>query len=173
MKDIVLRPLARPPKIIPSTESGCTLFFAAVDQILRLNAENLVEEVVDGEVVAINTTTGAYYSTRGSGVVVWERLRGGTTLGDIVCSLESLHEADSAVIMSGVVSFLGSLKGEGLLAEPTSLVTPSVKPQMDLPADYIRTPFMPPELEVFTDMKDLLLLDPIHEVGEAGWPNKK
>jgi hypothetical protein len=44
---------------------------------------------------------------------------------------------------------------------------------MDLPADYIRTPFMPPELEVFTDMKDLLLLDPIHAIGEAGWPNKK
>jgi hypothetical protein len=25
-------------------------------------------------------------------------------------------------------------------------------------------------LEVFTDMEDLLLLDPIHDVGDAGWP---
>jgi hypothetical protein len=27
-----------------------------------------------------------------------------------------------------------------------------------------------PTLEVFTDMQDLLLFDPIHEVGPEGWP---
>jgi hypothetical protein len=28
-------------------------------------------------------------------------------------------------------------------------------------------------LEKFTDQRELLLLDPIHEVGELGWPEKK
>ena len=32
-------------------------------------------------------------------------------------------------------------------------------------------PFEPPSLETFTDMRDLLLLDPIHEVTDAGWPH--
>ncbi len=32
--------------------------------------------------------------------------------------------------------------------------------------------FTNPVLEKFTDMADLLLLDPIHEVDESGWPNK-
>jgi hypothetical protein len=28
-----------------------------------------------------------------------------------------------------------------------------------------------PVLNKYTDMQDLLLLDPIHEVDERGWPN--
>jgi len=34
-----------------------------------------------------------------------------------------------------------------------------------------RPPFTKPELHKFTDMQDLLLFDPIHEVDESGWPN--
>jgi len=30
--------------------------------------------------------------------------------------------------------------------------------------------YAPPVLETFSDMQDLLLLDPIHEVDDAGWP---
>jgi hypothetical protein len=36
-----------------------------------------------------------------------------------------------------------------------------------------RPPFTPPVLEVFADMRDLLLLDPIHDVAEVGWPTAK
>ena len=32
--------------------------------------------------------------------------------------------------------------------------------------------FTNPVLEKFTDMAELLLLDPIHEVDDSGWPNK-
>jgi len=36
------------------------------------------------------------------------------------------------------------------------------------------TVFAPPVLEVYTDMQDLLLLDPIHDVDETvGWPSPK
>ena len=31
-------------------------------------------------------------------------------------------------------------------------------------------PFQPPVLQKFRDMQDLLLMDPIHDVDEAGWP---
>ncbi len=31
--------------------------------------------------------------------------------------------------------------------------------------------YVAPVLESFTDMQDLILLDPIHEVDAAGWPN--
>ena len=29
-----------------------------------------------------------------------------------------------------------------------------------------------PQLSSYTDMQELLLLDPIHEVDESGWPNR-
>jgi hypothetical protein len=31
--------------------------------------------------------------------------------------------------------------------------------------------FAPPRLEVFDDLQDLFLVDPIHDVDEAGWPH--
>lgn len=32
--------------------------------------------------------------------------------------------------------------------------------------------YVPPELEKFTDLSDYFLIDPIHDVGLAGWPNR-
>jgi len=32
-------------------------------------------------------------------------------------------------------------------------------------------PWQLPVVQVYTDMQDLLLFDPIHEVGPEGWPN--
>ena len=34
-----------------------------------------------------------------------------------------------------------------------------------------RLPFAAPVLEKHTDMQDLILLDPVHEVGAEGWPH--
>jgi hypothetical protein len=36
-----------------------------------------------------------------------------------------------------------------------------------------KSPFEMPKLSKYTDMEDLLALDPIHEVDEMGWPNAK
>jgi hypothetical protein len=33
--------------------------------------------------------------------------------------------------------------------------------------------FQPPTLRKYTDMQDLLLIDPIHEVDDLGWPGVK
>ena len=34
-------------------------------------------------------------------------------------------------------------------------------------------PYEKPKIETFSDMKDLLLLDPIHDVDETGWPSPR
>ena len=39
-----------------------------------------------------------------------------------------------------------------------------------LPAADGKAAFEAPRLERYTDMKDYFLLDPIHEVDTAGWP---
>jgi hypothetical protein len=49
---------------------------------------------------------------------------------------------------------------------------PAASP-LELPASEMRE-FQPPVLESYSDMQDILLLDPIHEVDDkAGWPNPK
>ena len=37
----------------------------------------------------------------------------------------------------------------------------------------VKQPFEAPILNKYNDMQELLLLDPIHDVDEAGWPNTK
>jgi hypothetical protein len=36
--------------------------------------------------------------------------------------------------------------------------------------DYPRGKWSCPELLIFEDLQDLLLVDPIHDTGEEGWP---
>jgi hypothetical protein len=44
--------------------------------------------------------------------------------------------------------------------------------EVDMPPDE-RRPFDEPVLEKFEDMQDLILLDPVFEVDEAGWPSAR
>ena len=34
-----------------------------------------------------------------------------------------------------------------------------------------RVPFVAPSFTTFTDMQDIILLDPVHEVDTRGWPH--
>ena len=45
-------------------------------------------------------------------------------------------------------------------------------PNGSAPADAARV-FEAPRLEKYTDMQDLVLLDPVHEVDEQGWPQQR
>ena len=43
----------------------------------RINEPTIIHELIDGEVLAINNDSGAYYSIRGSGADVWQALGAG------------------------------------------------------------------------------------------------
>jgi hypothetical protein len=57
------------------------------------------------------------------------------------------------------------LVSEELLRESPAEPTEAVLEQTGEALVYAK-----PELQVYSDMKDLLLLDPIHDVSEEGWP---
>jgi hypothetical protein len=60
------------------------------------------------------------------------------------------------------------------LLETHELILPSAREPAKAPAvPTDKRPFKPLKLEVYTDMQDLLLLDPIHDAEEAGWPLTK
>jgi hypothetical protein len=64
--------------------------------------------------------------------------------------------------------FTNSLVAHGLVtAEPTVASVPATA--LDGPAGSWEAP----KLTVYEDMQDLLLLDPIHDVDETGWPARK
>jgi len=134
-------------------------------QPFRQNVPQIVSEMIDGEVIIINLDNGTYYSLTGAGAFTWELLTRGTTLAD--AAREVALRFDGNAIEDGLRAFWDELSIEGLIVESDSVMPPS--PPLELSAE--RAQFVAPHLESFTDMKDLLFLDPIHEVDEkTGWP---
>jgi hypothetical protein len=131
----------------------------------RVNAPHVINEVMDGEAVIINLASGDYFSLRGSGAFIWSALELHADVDAITAALAAagMPPADAA---SGVDALIEQLASEGLIVGSEE-VAPVDAPALAAPKDQLD----PPSLEKFTDMQDLILLDPVHEVDERGWPN--
>ena len=139
---------------------------------LRVNAPKVTHETIDGESVIINLETGNYYSLQGCGCEIWTLLVAGVPIGKIVDDLCTRYEGARTEIEIGALNLIEQLRTEHLVvADETAL---SAANGFALPQPSGRkAAFAAPLLQKFTDMQELLLLDPIHEVDEAGWPREK
>jgi hypothetical protein len=132
---------------------------------LRIHSQNVVHEEVDGEVIAIDLGGGSYYSIAGSGTAVWAALVEGATEEEICAALLARFEAEEETVASAVASLLARLRECGLVV--VAEVEPAGPPP---PPAADREAFEAPRFELYDDMKDYFLLDPIHEVDPTGWP---
>ncbi|MCC7274916.1 MAG: PqqD family protein [Alphaproteobacteria bacterium] len=139
-------------------------------EYLHINRAKIAHDVIDGEVVLVNVVNGFYFSLRGSAASLWAAIEEGRSFGDL-CEWASAHYAvDPRVVADAASSFVTALVAD-------EIVIPSADPP---PADGERravpeaagTPFATPVIERFTEMMDLLTLDPIHEVDDLGWPHR-
>jgi hypothetical protein len=134
----------------------------------RVASPNVHSLTFEDEVVAIDMETGLYFSLRGAAVDIWTAAVAGAGRDAIVAALEARYESAGPALAIGVDRCLAELVGHGLLvADPA--VSGAVVPDPTGPAGP-RAPFAEPVIERFTDMQELLLLDPIHEVADTGWP---
>ena len=136
---------------------------------IRVNAPQVIHESIDGEVIIINLSSGNYYSTKGSGAEVWGVIEKspGLTSRELVDALVLRFQDAPTDIEAPVVAFLADLRAEGLVVEAGEDATSPVEPAG---ANGSAQAFVAPVLEKFTDMQDLVLLDPVHEVDATGWP---
>lgn len=135
----------------------------------RVNGPGVIGEVLDGEAIIVNLDSGAYYSLDGVGAVVWTAAQAGATLAGAITLVTDRYTGESQQIAADVTALIEELLGEGLLTESDAPAAESAPAAALLPAD--RPQFIKPVLQKYTDMADLLLLDPIHEVDEQGWPH--
>lgn len=137
----------------------------------RINAPQVTHQTIEGEAIILNLENGAYYSTEGIGVVIWEGAVQGATAEEIMGYLAQRYTGDPAAMAGAITQFLAELQQEGLIvpAAPDVISAPAFPPSSSEPS----AAFELPALSKYTDMQDLLLLDPIHEVDEQGWPFKK
>ena len=126
----------------------------------RINTPKVIHQVFESEVVIVNLETGIYYSVRGSGIDLWQAIEAGVAAEALNQQFNGTTEPDK------IAAFIAQLESEQLIQRTE-----------DRPADQIATavppkPFVEPVFEKFTDMREMLLIDPIHELDESGWPKR-
>lgn len=138
----------------------------------RVNSPNVIHEIIDGEAVLVNLESGSYYSIDSVGAVVWDYVEKGLSTSQIVEAIAGQYDGEQADIAQGVQQLFVQLQEEQLIVPIEGPPSNGHTPIINAPANGQGKPqFETPVLHKYTDMEDLLLLDPIHDVDESGWPN--
>jgi hypothetical protein len=139
-------------------------------RVFQPNRRDVAHESFDDEVILIHFPSGRYFRLDAPGRVGWAAVERGATAADVARTFRASFEVEEAEARSAAESFLSSLEEHGLVAENGP--SHAIPPPAPLPPSP-RAPFLAPRIEVFTDLQQLFLVDPIHEVDEAGWPHAK
>ena len=142
---------------------------------IRVNSPQVIHETIDGEVIVINLATGSYYSLKGSAADVWELIGApsGVDTARLFESLSARFAVTPGDLESAFTPFLFELEAEGLVSG-TGVSSPVAALAARGSSNGVPgapSGFELPQLEKYTDMQDLVLLDPVHEVDPTGWPN--
>lgn len=130
--------------------------------------EKVAGDVIDGEAVIMDLNTGRYFSAQNSGAVIWNCVEAGFSQSQIVENLCDAYGLDQKEAHGAAQPFLEKLIKHRLI-EPVAELAESSEAEISLPKEAA-SEFKTPELMIYEDMQDLLLLDPIHDAAEEGWP---
>lgn len=136
--------------------------------LLKVNRPTVSAESFDDEVIIIHFENGNYYSLDAFGARAWEALENGSDREQIIRHVSARFRAEREEIARRLDAMLAELIAEDLIQETdgeAEELTPSeaLDALEDLPENAGK-------LMKFDDMQELLLLDPIHDVDDAGWP---
>lgn len=137
---------------------------------------DIVSEEIDGEVIIVNLRNGNYYSLSQSATVIWAGIQEHATLERLQHHLQRRYSGETESMDRDLAELIQALETEQLIALRSASEIPEVIEAPAGAADAIgeREAYRPPLFERFTDMGDLLLLDPVHEAeDEKGWPHAK
>jgi hypothetical protein len=143
---------------------------------LKINEPNVVHENIDGETVILNLDSGNYYSIVDVAADIWEYIAKGAPANEILPLIRQNYECPQGDEENAVNLFLNQLQQEGLVIALDDKSADSPLPQSwkdQITVNGNKAVFDAPLLNKYTDMQDLLLLDPIHEVDATGWPSTK
>lgn len=143
-------------------------------QAFQINAPTVVSEIFDDEVVIINMDSGSYYSLDQSGTSIWQQLQQGATVSELIAKVAQIYAVAPGDVTPAVAQFMAQLAQEQLIVPVTRPIeVQGFHATKTLFKHPHQGQFAAPALNKYTDMQDLLLLDPIHDVAETGWPHVK
>jgi hypothetical protein len=128
---------------------------------------DIVSEEFEGEFVVLDLSCGKYYSMDAAASALWRAIVAGASMRDLGQALEgapgvnaqSIHEYAEKLVEYGCLT-RSDVPGTAQVDAAT--------------IEMLRASGSPPTVEMFEDLADLILADPIHDVEETvGWPVRK
>lgn len=136
----------------------------------RVNTPTVTHETIDGEAVIINLDSGNYYSLVEVGSFIWALIEKGASASEVRNVVLQTYQGDATDIDRCVQELLAQLQQENLILPVDGGGALDLTEVLSSNNSHEKPSFNPPVLHKYSDMQELLLLDPIHDVDDAGWP---
>jgi hypothetical protein len=128
----------------------------------------LISQQFDSEVVLANYQNGVYYNLDGSAAQIWLGLKANRTVEEIGSAVATATAGDVPSITQQVQAFVDSMLAEGLIAD--GVADTRSETSIEAWAPVLSGTFVAPEFQRFDNLRELLLMDPVHDAGDEGWP---
>lgn len=130
---------------------------------------SLTVEDFGHEVVAIDLNDGSYFSLKGCAAEIWRLIDPESPVSKMIERIGESYVLDAAAL-SRTAAFLERCKQEGLISFEENALNGMDQMCANSSGDKVLPEF---ELEKVSDIQDILLLDPIHDVDDTGWPHTR
>ncbi len=134
--------------------------------MLRVIEDSLEWERVNGEVIVVSFASGKYFSLSGTAADVWQLLTFGIDESQLIELLASNWHVED-LSLKDIKPFIEDCIVEGLISEVSARESDSI---IELPSDLDRSKWINPSLMTFGNLKDLIMVDPVHDASLINWP---
>ena len=134
----------------------------------KLNEEKMFYDYADGQAVVINYQTGMYYGMGLLASAILDRIIAGKNVDEIITAVKALPQCPPD-IADRVHSFVKELQEKEIIVDG-----PDASGGAEPLANGVAEDGFDLKLDMFAEMADLLLADPVHDVDmKEGWPKLK
>jgi len=132
----------------------------------KINKEFVVYEHMDAELTVINLQEGHYFLGKDSAIDIFLMLEDAKTIDDLIVQVRNIYSVQETVVRDELKSLIDMWLTNDLIAESDESSVVESNSASELKQ------WTKPIFVAFDDMRDLLLLDPIHEtdLDQQGWP---
>jgi hypothetical protein len=130
----------------------------------QISYPNVVAESFGSETVIVNLAKGTYFSLDEIASILWTAVTTRASISSIKRAIHSNYPQDEKTASNDFEDFLETLIKHELI-ETTN------ETSGDIVIDFPAARYSKPVITVHSDLQDILLLDPVHDINEEGWPS--
>ena len=131
---------------------------------LVVNVARFPHETIDGETIILDAEKGHVILLTGFAAILWSHLVGSTSSEVLASAVDARFGTEAA---EATRRFIQELRAAEIVV-PTTDAGPDAVSPLPWPER-----FTVPVLERYDDIANIIAMDPIHDVGPAGWPRPR